>query len=56
MNLLDFSKLEQKFIDDQVSLIHYYGKSKPWTIRGIGFGVSEYYQRNYRKIFSSNIT
>lgn len=53
MNLLDFSKLEQKFIDDQVSLIHYYGKSKPWTIRGIGFGVSEYYQRNYRKIFSS---
>lgn len=53
MNLLDFSKSEQKFIDDHVFLIHYYGKSKPWTIRGIGFGVSEYYQKNYRKIFSS---
>ena len=53
MNLLDFTKSEQKYIDDRVSLIHYYGKSKPWTIRGIGFGVSEYYQRNYRKIYSS---
>lgn len=53
MNLLNFTKSEQKFINDQVSLIHYYGKSKPWTIQGIGFGVSEYYQRNYRKIFSS---
>ena len=51
MNLLNFENEEKAYIDNNVYLIHYYGKSKPWTIRGIGFGVSEYYQENYRKIF-----
>ncbi len=50
MNLLNFQDEEKSFIDKNVYFIHYYGKSKPWTIRGISFGVSEYYQENYRKI------
>ena len=55
MNLLNFENEEKAYIDNNVYLIHYYGKSKPWTIRGIGFGVSEYYQENYRKYLKTNI-
>jgi len=49
MNLLNFTKEESDIIEEEVYLIHYYGKSKPWSVRGINFGVSEYYQSQYRK-------
>ena len=51
MNILGYSDVEENFINENVFLIHYYGKSKPWSIRGIGFGVSEFYQENYRKLY-----
>ena len=50
MDILNFSDKEISSIQNNVYLIHYFGKSKPWTLKGINFGISEYYQSEFRKI------
>tara|TARA_Y100001980_G_C14549398_1_gene331250 strand:+ start:511 stop:1407 length:897 start_codon:yes stop_codon:yes gene_type:complete len=50
MDILNFSDKEISSIENNVYLIHYFGKSKPWTLKGINFGISEYYQSEFRKI------
>ena len=49
MDILNFSKSEVKVLDNDIYLLHYFGKSKPWSLKGINYGISEYYQREYRK-------
>ena len=53
MDILNFSDNEISSIEKDVYLIHYFGKSKPWTLKGINFGISEYYQSEFRKISKS---
>jgi len=53
MDLLNFNEQEKKSIDEEVYLLHYFGKSKPWSLKGINFGVAEYYQEQFRKIYSN---
>ncbi len=53
MDILNFSDNEITSIEKEVYLIHYFGKSKPWTLKGINFGISEYYQSEFRKISKS---
>lgn len=53
MDILNFSDKEISSIEKDVYLIHYFGKSKPWTLKGINFGISEYYQSEFRKISKS---
>lgn len=49
MNMLNFSQKEVELIDQNVFLLHYYGKSKPWSVKGVSFGIAEYYQSEFRK-------
>ena len=49
MDMLNFSEKEEEIIEKNVFLLHYYGKSKPWSVKGINFGVAEYYQSEFRK-------
>lgn len=49
MNMLNFSRKEVELIDQNVFLLHYYGKSKPWSVKGVSFGIAEYYQSEFRK-------
>ena len=49
MDILNFSKSEVKVLDNDIYLLHYFGKSKPWSLKGINYGISEYYQKEYRK-------
>lgn len=49
MHRLDDFKKEK--IENQVYILHYFGKVKPWNISGIKFNASEYYQREFRKIY-----
>ena len=36
---------------DKIKLIHYVGKFKPWSLKGIVNSKSEFYQENYRLLF-----
>tara|TARA_Y100000768_G_C23978805_1_gene684563 strand:- start:514 stop:1461 length:948 start_codon:yes stop_codon:yes gene_type:complete len=36
---------------DKIKLIHYVGKFKPWSLKGIVNSKSEFYQNNYRLLF-----
>ena len=56
MDILNFSDNEISSIEKDVYLIHYFGKSKPWTLKGINFGISEYYQSEFRKISKKQIS
>jgi len=49
MNMLNFSQKEVELIEQNVFLLHYYGKSKPWSVKGVSFGIAEYYQSEFRK-------
>ena len=53
MDILNFSNKEISSIENNVYLIHYFGKSKPWSLKGINFGIAEYYQSEFRKISKS---
>ena len=53
---LDFSPYQQfkkKKLNESVSFIHYSGKFKPWSLRGIENSASVYYQNNFRKLYHS---
>ena len=53
VNLLTYSSEDKKYIDEKISLLHYFGKTKPWSISGLCYEISEYYQKEYRKIYSN---
>ncbi len=49
---VDVDDRNQTMIPNSVNLIHYMGKSKPWTVRGVLNPNSTYYQEIYRDYFS----
>ena len=53
VNLLTYSSEDKEYIDEKISLLHYFGKTKPWSISGLCYEISEYYQKEYRKIYSN---
>ena len=56
MDILNFSDNEISSIEKDVYLIHYFGKSKPWTLKGINFGISNIINLNLEKLVKANIT
>lgn len=50
MDILEFNEHEVRKLEKNVHLIHYFGKSKPWSIKGVNYGISEYYQKEFRKL------
>ena len=52
---LDSSPYQEKekiVLDKEVRLIHYSGKFKPWSLKGIENSFSVFYQETYRSLFS----
>lgn len=52
VNLLTYSSEDKEYIDEKINLLHYFGKTKPWSISGLCYEISEYYQKEFRKIYS----
>ena len=53
---LDFSPyqhIKKEKLDKNVSFIHYSGKFKPWSLKGIENNASAYYQNNFRQLYHS---
>ena len=53
IDLLTFDSMQKEIIKKKVFIIHFFGKVKPWTISGIRFDATEYYQKEFRKLFSN---
>ena len=55
LGMVPFEKNNQlnSFELDNVKLIHYVGKFKPWSLKGIVNAKSEYYQSYFRSLFNS---
>ena len=54
---LDFSPYQHEKkvnLNENVSLIHYSGKFKPWSLKGIENNASVYYQDNFRQLYDSS--
>jgi|DEB0MinimDraft_10_1074344.scaffolds.fasta_scaffold63374_1 lipopolysaccharide biosynthesis glycosyltransferase len=43
-------KYEQQFLDEDIELVHFNGKGKPWNVQNIMFDSTEVYQSAYRKL------
>jgi len=54
LDMKPFEKINNldSFDMDKVKLIHYVGKFKPWSLRGIVNNKSEFYQSYYRELFA----
>jgi lipopolysaccharide biosynthesis glycosyltransferase len=49
-DILKFNDSLLKKINSDAKLLHFYGSTKPWSIKGIIYGSSVHYQTNYRNL------
>jgi len=49
-DILKPEKNTLNFIEENVKFLHYYGSTKPWSVKGIIYGYSNHYQVIYRKL------
>jgi len=51
LNMFPYEKVASHKLDKNVKFIHYFGKFKPWSLKGIENEKTKYYQKYYRKIY-----
>jgi len=51
LNMYPYEKVSNYELDKNVKLIHYFGKFKPWSLKGIENEKTRYYQEFYRAIY-----
>ena len=49
-DILKFNESLLKKINSNAKLLHYYGSTKPWSIKGIIYGCPTHYQESYRNL------
>ena len=49
-DILKFNESLLKKINSNAKLLHYYGSTKPWSIKGIIYGYPTHYQESYRNL------
>ena len=50
LNMYPYENVINYELDKNVKFIHYFGKFKPWTLKGIENKKTKYYQNFYRQI------